>query len=138
MPIMHRNVSYNCRVVFYNKKILLIRPKMIVCDDGCYRETRWFSCWTKVSFLYFLSVFCFDPVVVPIIFKFLSSSSFKVVSIPYSVFITVFFFNSFYSRTQLYHPNSSFLLHFFPSYVLGLSCILNSYLSFFPALSQSH
>lgn len=50
MPIMHRNVSYNCRVVFYNKKILLIRPKMIVCDDGCYRETRWFSCWTKVSF----------------------------------------------------------------------------------------
>lgn len=52
MPIMHRNVSYNCRVVFYNKKILLIRPKMIVCDDGCYRETRWFSCWTKVSFFF--------------------------------------------------------------------------------------
>lgn len=52
MPIMHQNVSYNCRVVFYNKKILLIRPKMMVCDDGCYRETRWFSCWTKVSLFF--------------------------------------------------------------------------------------
>jgi NAD+ synthase (glutamine-hydrolysing) len=47
MPIMHRNVSYNCRVVFYNKKILLIRPKLQNCDDGCYRETRWFSAWPK-------------------------------------------------------------------------------------------
>lgn len=47
MPIMHRNVAYNCRVVLYNKQILLIRPKMAMCDDGCYRETRWFSAWTK-------------------------------------------------------------------------------------------
>lgn len=50
MPIQHRNVAYNCRVVFLNKKILLIRPKLINCDDGCYRETRWFSPWTKVLF----------------------------------------------------------------------------------------
>ncbi|XP_041973057.1 glutamine-dependent NAD(+) synthetase [Aricia agestis] len=47
MPVQHRNVSYNCRVAFFNKKILLIRPKMILCDDGNYRESRWFSCWTK-------------------------------------------------------------------------------------------
>jgi NAD+ synthase (glutamine-hydrolysing) len=47
MPVQHFNVSYNCRVVFYNKKILLIRPKMQMCDDGNYRETRWFSSWTK-------------------------------------------------------------------------------------------
>lgn len=47
MPVQHRNVSYNCRVVFLNKKILLIRPKLQNCDDGCYRETRWFSAWTK-------------------------------------------------------------------------------------------
>lgn len=50
MPIQHRNVAYNCRVVFLNKKIVLIRPKLINCDDGCYRETRWFSPWTKVCF----------------------------------------------------------------------------------------
>lgn len=47
MPVQHRNVIYNCRVAFLNKKILLIRPKMQMCDDGCYRETRWFSSWTK-------------------------------------------------------------------------------------------
>uniref|UniRef100_A0A2R5L8C7 Glutamine-dependent NAD(+) synthetase n=1 Tax=Ornithodoros turicata TaxID=34597 RepID=A0A2R5L8C7_9ACAR len=47
MPVMHRNVTYNCRVIFLNKKILLIRPKMILCDDGNYRETRWFAPWTK-------------------------------------------------------------------------------------------
>lgn len=49
MPVMHRNVLYNCRVVFYNKKILLIRPKLQNCDDGNYRETRWFSSWPKIQ-----------------------------------------------------------------------------------------
>ncbi|CAH0759298.1 unnamed protein product [Diatraea saccharalis] len=47
MPVQHRNVSYNCRVAFLNKKIILIRPKMMLCEDGNYRETRWFSPWTK-------------------------------------------------------------------------------------------
>ncbi|XP_062539690.1 glutamine-dependent NAD(+) synthetase isoform X1 [Armigeres subalbatus] len=47
MPVQHRNVAYNCRVVFHNKRILLIRPKLVMCDDGNYRETRWFSSWTK-------------------------------------------------------------------------------------------
>lgn len=47
MPVMHKNVTYNCRVVFLNRKILLIRPKLILCDDGNYRETRWFTAWTK-------------------------------------------------------------------------------------------
>lgn len=47
MPVLHFNVAYNCRVVFYNKKVILIRPKMMMCDDGNYRETRWFSAWSK-------------------------------------------------------------------------------------------
>ena len=25
MPVMHKNVAYNCQVAFYNKEILLIR-----------------------------------------------------------------------------------------------------------------
>jgi len=29
------------------RKILLIRPKMILVDDGNYRESRWFTPWTK-------------------------------------------------------------------------------------------
>ncbi|KAH3725768.1 glutamine-dependent NAD(+) synthetase-like [Dreissena polymorpha] len=45
MPVMHKNVAYNCRVIFLNKKILLIRPKMILCNDCNYRETRWFTSW---------------------------------------------------------------------------------------------
>ncbi|XP_069139363.1 glutamine-dependent NAD(+) synthetase-like [Argopecten irradians] len=47
MPVMHKNVAYNCRVTFVNKKILLIRPKIAMCNDGNYRETRWFTGWTK-------------------------------------------------------------------------------------------
>ncbi|XP_014207604.1 probable glutamine-dependent NAD(+) synthetase isoform X2 [Copidosoma floridanum] len=47
MPVMHKNVTYNCRVAFLNRRIVLIRPKMQLCENGNYRETRWFSPWTK-------------------------------------------------------------------------------------------
>ncbi|KAM4602403.1 glutamine-dependent NAD(+) synthetase [Polymixia lowei] len=48
MPIMHRNVRYNCRVLFLNRKILLIRPKMRMANNGNYRELRWFSPWNQL------------------------------------------------------------------------------------------
>lgn len=48
MPVMHRNVRYNCRVIFLNGKILLIRPKVTLACDANYREGRWFTKWTKV------------------------------------------------------------------------------------------
>eukprot|EP00794_Sanderia_malayensis_P011791 gene11791-13011_t len=48
MPVMHRNVRYNCRVIFLNKKILLIRPKMVLAISGNYRERRYFCAWKKV------------------------------------------------------------------------------------------
>ncbi|GAB1301944.1 Glutamine-dependent NAD(+) synthetase [Apodemus speciosus] len=47
MPIMHRNVRYNCRVIFLNRKILLIRPKMALANEGNYRELRWFTPWAR-------------------------------------------------------------------------------------------
>ncbi|OSX63936.1 hypothetical protein POSPLADRAFT_1137746 [Postia placenta MAD-698-R-SB12] len=47
MPVMHKNVIYNCRVVIYSGKILLIRPKMWLANDGNYRELRWFTPWMK-------------------------------------------------------------------------------------------
>jgi len=34
MPVMHKNVRYNCRVFVLNGEILLIRPKMILASDG--------------------------------------------------------------------------------------------------------
>ncbi|MCA9928260.1 MAG: NAD(+) synthase [Anaerolineales bacterium] len=45
MPVMHKNVRYNCRILTLNRRILLIRPKLILADDGNYRETRWFAAW---------------------------------------------------------------------------------------------
>ncbi|KAH9933494.1 glutamine-dependent NAD synthetase with GAT domain-containing protein [Fomitopsis serialis] len=47
MPITHKNVIYNCRVIIYDGKILLIRPKMWMANDGNYRELRWFTPWMK-------------------------------------------------------------------------------------------
>ncbi|KAF9519486.1 hypothetical protein BS47DRAFT_1468702 [Hydnum rufescens UP504] len=47
MPVIHKSVTYNCRIVIRNKKILLIRPKMWLANDGNYRELRYFAPWTK-------------------------------------------------------------------------------------------
>ena len=46
MPVMHKNVRYNCRVFVLNGEILLIRPKLMLASDGNYREHRWFAAWT--------------------------------------------------------------------------------------------
>lgn len=43
MPVLFENVRYNCRVFILNSKILCIRPKLHLADDGNYRETRWFT-----------------------------------------------------------------------------------------------
>ncbi|KAJ1655688.1 glutamine-dependent NAD(+) synthetase [Dispira simplex] len=48
MPVSHRDVHYNCRLVLWNGKVLLIRPKMYMANDGNYRELRWFTPWTKL------------------------------------------------------------------------------------------
>jgi NH3-dependent NAD+ synthetase/predicted amidohydrolase len=45
--VMHKGVRYNCRIFCLNGKILLIRPKMYLADDGNYREHRWFTGWQK-------------------------------------------------------------------------------------------
>lgn len=47
MPVLHNGVRYNCRIFSLNKKILLIRPKMWMADDGNYREQRFFTPWSK-------------------------------------------------------------------------------------------
>ncbi|KAI6024088.1 hypothetical protein BKA83DRAFT_4267572 [Pisolithus microcarpus] len=47
MPVVHKNVIYNCRIIIHNKQILLIRPKMWLANDGNYREMRYFTPWMK-------------------------------------------------------------------------------------------
>jgi NAD+ synthase (glutamine-hydrolysing) len=46
-PVIHKNVIYNCRVIIHDKKILLIRPKMWLANNGNYRELRYFTPWAK-------------------------------------------------------------------------------------------
>lgn len=38
MPVLHHGVRYNCRVFCLDRKILMIRPKLFMADDGNYRE----------------------------------------------------------------------------------------------------
>lgn len=45
MPVVHRNVRYNCRIFLLDRKVLFIRPKLALADDGNYRESRWFTAW---------------------------------------------------------------------------------------------
>ncbi|KAI1379221.1 putative glutamine dependent NAD+ synthetase [Hypoxylon crocopeplum] len=47
LPIKHRNVNYNCRVLCLNGKIIFIRPKMFLANDGNYREMRYFTPWLR-------------------------------------------------------------------------------------------
>lgn len=44
-PVSHKGVRYNCRIFMLNGKLLLIRPKLDLANDGNYREPRYFSTW---------------------------------------------------------------------------------------------
>ncbi|KAH9603123.1 hypothetical protein KSS87_002697, partial [Heliosperma pusillum] len=45
MPILSNSVRYNCQVLCMDRKIIMIRPKMWLANDGNYRELRWFTTW---------------------------------------------------------------------------------------------
>jgi len=51
LPVLHRSVSYNCRCLIYGRRIVLLRPKLFLADDGNYRESRWFRAWKRRSVL---------------------------------------------------------------------------------------
>lgn len=59
MPISKDTSLYNCRVLILNNKLIAIRPKTILANNGNYRENRWFtnwndsndSCWFKLPLL---------------------------------------------------------------------------------------
>lgn len=40
-------VRYNCRVICLNRRVVAIRPKMCLANDGNYRETRYFAAWRE-------------------------------------------------------------------------------------------
>ena len=47
LPMVHRDVRYNCRALCLNGRVLCIRPKQALAGDGNYREPRWFAKWSK-------------------------------------------------------------------------------------------
>lgn len=47
LPIQHRGCSYNARVLALNGEILAIRPKLDLCNDGNFREMRYFTPWPR-------------------------------------------------------------------------------------------
>ncbi|KAK9362265.1 hypothetical protein V1504DRAFT_403714 [Lipomyces starkeyi] len=47
MPVIHKNVRYNCRMISYSNRILFIRPKLWLANDGNYREMRYFTPWMR-------------------------------------------------------------------------------------------
>ncbi|KAF2800688.1 glutamine-dependent NAD(+) synthetase with GAT domain-containing protein [Melanomma pulvis-pyrius CBS 109.77] len=47
MPVMHRGTRFNCRVLCLDGKIILIRPKLYLANDGNYRENRFFIGWGR-------------------------------------------------------------------------------------------
>ena len=47
LPISFKNCLYNCRLVLAHGKILGIRPKITLANDGNYRESRWFTPWKR-------------------------------------------------------------------------------------------
>jgi NAD+ synthase (glutamine-hydrolysing) len=45
MCLTFNSKIYNCGVFCFGGKIVLIKPKLILADDGIYRESRWFTPW---------------------------------------------------------------------------------------------
>ncbi|KAK7399074.1 hypothetical protein VNO78_10249 [Psophocarpus tetragonolobus] len=49
MPIIKGSERYNCQVLCLNRRIIMIRPKMWLANDGNYRELRWFTAWKQTD-----------------------------------------------------------------------------------------
>uniref|UniRef100_A0A0K0FVE4 Glutamine-dependent NAD(+) synthetase n=1 Tax=Strongyloides venezuelensis TaxID=75913 RepID=A0A0K0FVE4_STRVS len=49
MPIRYKLTLYNCAIAINNGKIIFIRAKQSLCDDGVYREGRYFNSWKMIG-----------------------------------------------------------------------------------------
>ncbi|KAL8272104.1 hypothetical protein Esti_003947 [Eimeria stiedai] len=46
-PVLFEGSQYNCRILLFNRRIVLLRPKCVLVDEGGYRESRYFAAWKK-------------------------------------------------------------------------------------------
>ena len=49
MPVVYKSANFNCRIVCFNGEILFIRPKMVLANDGNFREARYFTAWDRAK-----------------------------------------------------------------------------------------
>jgi len=49
LPVQHRGSNYNARLIALNGEVLAIRPKLDLCNDGNFREMRYFSAWNRAN-----------------------------------------------------------------------------------------
>eukprot|EP00545_Synedropsis_sp_CCMP1620_P004780 CAMPEP_0119008702 /NCGR_PEP_ID=MMETSP1176-20130426/3874_1 /TAXON_ID=265551 /ORGANISM="Synedropsis recta cf, Strain CCMP1620" /LENGTH=806 /DNA_ID=CAMNT_0006961087 /DNA_START=218 /DNA_END=2638 /DNA_ORIENTATION=+ len=49
MPVLHQGCRYNCRILCFNRRLLLIRPKTSMADGGNYRESRYFTAYPTTT-----------------------------------------------------------------------------------------
>ncbi|KAL2759369.1 hypothetical protein ACRALDRAFT_2038250 [Sodiomyces alcalophilus JCM 7366] len=47
LPLLHRNCRYNARAIILDGKILYLRPKLYLANDGNFREMRFFAPWNR-------------------------------------------------------------------------------------------
>ncbi|KAJ5646640.1 hypothetical protein N7490_003012 [Penicillium lividum] len=47
LPLLHRNCRYNARAILLDGKILCLRPKLYLANDGNFREMRFFTPWNR-------------------------------------------------------------------------------------------
>jgi len=47
LPVRHHGNPFNARVIALNQQIIAVRPKIWLCNDGNYREMRYFTAWKR-------------------------------------------------------------------------------------------
>lgn len=47
LPVRHKGNPYNARVIALNGEVLAVRPKLDLCNDGNFREMRYFTAWPR-------------------------------------------------------------------------------------------
>ncbi|KAM5348785.1 hypothetical protein ACJ41O_008608 [Fusarium nematophilum] len=47
LPIMHRGCRFNSRAIILDGKLLCLRPKIYLANDGNFRENRFFTPWNR-------------------------------------------------------------------------------------------
>lgn len=47
LPVQHCGCSFNARLIALNGTVLAIRPKLDLCNDGNFREMRYFTPWPR-------------------------------------------------------------------------------------------